>query len=47
MLEDITLIEINPMQKNKCSMIPLTYELPQIVKFIKPENRIVVTRAGK
>lgn len=45
MLEDIILIEINPMQKNKCSMIPLTYEVPQIVKFIKTENRIVVISA--
>lgn len=46
-LEDTTLSEINPMQKNKYSMIPLIYEVPQIVKFIKAESRIVVSRAGE
>lgn len=42
-LENITLSEINPMQKDQC-MTPHLREIPRIGKFIEAKSRLEVIR---
>ena len=42
-LEDIILSEISQTNRQIC-MIPLIYEVPRVVRFIKTESRIMVSR---